>query len=255
MRLDGKTAVITGGAGVIGLATARRFLDEGAQVLIVDNDSGKLDRAMAELASARVAAVTADVTDAAAVARYADEAVARFGAIDIFFNNAAILGPVGRIEAFPDDAFEQVMRVNVFGVFLGMKHVTPKMRDGGSVIITSSVAGVRGAPFFVAYNASKHAVVGIMRTAASELAPRRIRVNTIHPAGVDGDMVRDLEQGVARATNQAVDATRDYLTSRVPFGRYVQPDEIAQTVTFLASDESRMISGTVVSIDGGSVMY
>jgi NAD(P)-dependent dehydrogenase (short-subunit alcohol dehydrogenase family) len=168
---------------------------------------------------------------------------------------AGIEGPIERLENFPEDAFERVLKVNVTGVFLGMKYVLPKMRDGGSVIITSSIAGLRASPNFVAYNASKHAVVGIMRTAAAEVAPRKIRVNTIHPAGVEGAMVSRLEQGMARVTNMDVEATRQYLKSRVPLGRYCDPDEIAATVVFLGSDDSRMITGSVVSIDGGSVMY
>lgn len=247
MRLDGKIALVTGGAGVIGRAAARRMADEGATVVLVDKDERV--RQAAEEIGASAAWLMADVTDARAVDSYARTAAARFGAIDVFFNNAGIEGPTAPLEDFPEDGFAQVMAVNVTGVFLGLKYVLPRMTQGGSVIITSSTAGLRGAAQFAAYCASKHAVIGLMRTAALEAAPRRIRVNSIHPAPVESDMIHRLER--ARAEDPE-EAKRRFIR-RIPLGRYIEPSEVADLVLFLASDESRMITGSMLGIDGGSL--
>jgi NAD(P)-dependent dehydrogenase (short-subunit alcohol dehydrogenase family) len=248
MRLQGKVALITGGAGIIGRAAARRLTDEGAFVMLVDKDEAPLRAAADEIGTAWVAA---DVTDAASVAAYAKAAHDRFGPIHVFFNNAGIEGPTAPIADFPEDGFAAVMAVNVTGVFLGLKYVLPRMADGGSVVITSSTAGLRGAANFIGYCASKHAVIGMMRTAALEAAPRRIRVNSIHPAPVESDMIRRLER--ARAGNGDTDKVKQRFIRRIPLGRYVEPSEVADLVAFLASDESRMITGTTLGIDGGSL--
>jgi NAD(P)-dependent dehydrogenase (short-subunit alcohol dehydrogenase family) len=247
VKLSGKIALVTGGAGVIGRAAGARLAGEGATVVLVDKDERVRDAAQA--IGANAAWLMADVTDAAAVSSYVRTAYSRFGAIDIFFNNAGIEGPTAPLAEFPEDGFAQVMAVNVTGVFLGLKYALPRIADGGSVIITSSTAGLRGAANFVAYCASKHAVVGIMRTAALEAAPRRIRVNSIHPAPVESDMIRRLER--ARDADPA--AARQRFVRRIPMGRYVEPSEVADLVLFLASDESRMITGATLGIDGGSL--
>lgn len=252
MRLHDKIAVITGGAGVIGRATAQRFKDEGAHVVLVDKDESRLRAAAAALALPGDAAIAADVTDGAQVARYAAAAAERFGPIDVFFNNAGIEGPTAPLAEFPEDGFARVLAVNVTGVFLGMKYVLPRMADGGSVIITSSTAGLRGAANFVAYCASKHAVIGIMRTAALEAAPRRIRVNSIHPAPVESEMIERLERARAGTGGDPAQERRRFLR-RIPLHRYVEPAEVADLVLFLASDESRAITGAQLGIDGGSL--
>lgn len=246
-----KVCLITGAAGTIGRAAARRLVAEGARVVLVDRDDAALRQAAAEFRSEAVAAVTADVARAADAERYAEAAVASFGAVDFFFANAGIEGPNAPIPQYPDDAFDQIMRINVTGVFLGLKHVLPRMRDGGSIVITSSTAGLRGSPSFVGYIASKHAVVGLMRAAAVEAAPRRIRVNTIHPAMVEGEMIRRLEE--AHPTLGPDDARR-FFKGRIPLGRYIAPEEIAEAVLYLASDESRMVTGTTFVVDGGSLL-
>jgi NAD(P)-dependent dehydrogenase (short-subunit alcohol dehydrogenase family) len=250
VRLQGKLALITGGAGVIGRATARRLKDEGARVVLVDRDAKRLEDAAAVLRLEPGAAIAADATRAAEVARYA-EAAARFGPIDVFFNNAGIEGPTAPIAEFPEDGFAEVMAVNVTGVFLGMKYVLPRMADGGSAIITSSTAGLRGAAGIVAYCTSKHAVIGIMRTAALEAAPRRIRVNSIHPGPVESEMIKRLERARAKGGDPAAERAR--FMRRIPLQRYVEPEEVAALVLFLASDESRAITGTMLGIDGGSL--
>lgn len=248
MRLAGKSAVITGGAGNIGLAAAERFLAEGARVLVVDRGEERVAGALGKLSSSLAHGLAADVAEAGAVARYAAEAQALFGRVDIFFNNAGVAGAVAPLVAHPDQAFDAVMAVNVRGVFLGLKHMLPVMKDGGSIICTSSVAGLRGSAGMAGYVASKHAVVGLMRVAAIEAAARKIRVNTIHPGPVQGDMMRELETGMAPADPNAAHET---IVQRMRLGRYIETKEIADLVAFLASDESRMITGATMVIDAG----
>ncbi|MFV0281085.1 MAG: SDR family NAD(P)-dependent oxidoreductase [Rhodoblastus sp.] len=248
MRLAGKTAVITGGAGNIGLATAARYLAEGARVLIVDRSRERVDAALDELKSNSAQGMTADVTQAADAAAYAAHARETFGHVDVFFNNAGIAGAVAPIVEYGDEEFDNVMAVNVRGVFLGLKHMLPVMKDGGSIICTSSVAGLRGSAAMPAYVASKHAVVGLMRVAAIEAAPQKIRVNTIHPGPVQGDMMAGLENGMAPASPAAAHA---FILQRMRLGRYIETREIADLATFLASDESRMITGSTMVIDAG----
>lgn len=195
-RLVGKVAIITGGAGSIGKTTAKQFLNEGAKVFLVDMSKEALQKVADELGE-NVAYTVADVTKAADVERYAKEAVDKFGKVDIFFNNAGIEGVVKPIIDYPEDIFDKVMAVNVKGMWLGCKYVLPQMNDGGSMIITSSVAGIAGTPGVSAYVTSKHAVIGLMRTAALEAASRKIRVNTINPSPVDNRMMRSLEDGFA----------------------------------------------------------
>lgn len=248
-RLENKVALITGGAGSIGQTTAKLFLEEGAKVVLVDLDEAALKQAVAGLGSDQVDYVVANVTQAADVERYAQEAVKKFGKIDVFFNNAGIEGVVKPIIEFPEDVFDKVMAVNVKGVFLGCKYVLPQMNDGGSMIITSSVAGLHGSANFVAYVTSKHATLGIMKTAALEAAPRKIRVNTVHPSPVDNRMMRSIEEGYAPGA--AIEAKKG-LESGIPLGRYAAPLEISKLVLFLGSDDSQFITGAQYVIDGGS---
>lgn len=248
MRLAGKSAVITGGSGNIGIATAARFLAEGARVLIVDRDTARVEAALGELKSNSAHGLAADVTSGEETARYAAEAQKLFGRVDIFFNNAGVAGAVAPTVDYKDADFDVVMAVNVRGVFLGLKHMLPVMKDGGSIVCTSSVAGLRGSAGMPAYVASKHAVVGLMRVAAIEASSRKIRVNTVHPGPVQGDMMRGLEGGMAPANP---DAAHDLILQRMRLGRYIETKEIADLVTFLASDESRMITGATMVIDAG----
>ena len=246
--LKNKVAIITGGAGSIGKITAKLFLAQGAKVLLVDLKEEELKNAVAELGSPKVKYSAADVTRAADVQRYTEDAVKAFGKIDIFFNNAGIEGVVKPVVEYPEDVFDQVLAVNVKGVWLGNKYVLPQMNDGGSIILTSSVAGIAGSPNVSAYIASKHAVVGLMRNLALEAASRKIRVNTINPSPVDNRMMRSLEAGYAPGDAEAIKKEFEKI---IPLGRYADPQEIAQLVLFLASDDSRFITGTTQVIDGG----
>ena len=244
-----KVAIVTGGAGVIGMATARRLVAAGARVALVDRDAARLSANVEQLGADKAIGMAADVTDASEVAAYAERARVELGPIDAFFNNAGVEGPTAPMSEYPDEAFQAVQAVNVTGVFLGLKHVMPRMRDGGAVVITSSTAGLRGAPGFAGYTMSKHAVIGLMRTAALEGAPRRIRVNSVHPAMVDSEMMGRIERDRG---DPAV--MREKFLARIPLGRYIEPDEVAALVCFLMSDDARMITGGQYAIDGGAML-
>lgn len=252
MSVEGKAVVITGGAGSIGKAAAKLFLDGGAKVVLVDLKEDPLRAAVDELGGGEnVSVCAADVTKSEDVKNYVAKSVDKFGKIDAFFNNAGIEGVVKPIADYTEEDFDKVMAVNVRGVWLGCKYVLPEMRDGGSIIITSSVSGLIGTPNISGYITSKHAVVGIMRAIAVEAAPRGIRVNTVHPSPVDNRMMRSLEEGFAPGEAAAA---KKQLEQLIPLGRYAKPEEIGQLVVFLASDESRFITGTRQVIDGGQTV-
>lgn len=247
-KLKNKTAIITGGAGSIGKTTAGLFLEEGAKVLLVDLDEDALKQAVKELNNENVSYCKADVSDKDSVAHYVDEAKKAFRTVDIFFNNAGIEGVVKPVTEYPEEVFDKVMAVNVKGIWLGNKYTVPLMADGGSIIMSSSVAGLSGTPNVSAYVASKHAVIGLMRSLTLEVANRKIRVNTINPSPVDNRMMRSLEEGFA--PGQGNEAKKGF-EQTIPLGRYASPEEIAHLVLFLASDDSQFITGTTQVIDGG----
>lgn len=250
-RLENKVAIITGGAGSIGKITAKLFLEEGAKVFLVDTNEHDLKIVDDELEGSRIKYCVADVSKSEDVKRYVNEAVKEFGKIDIFFNNAGIEGVVKPLVDYPDDIFDKVMAVNVKGMWLGNKYVLPQMNDGGSIILTSSVAGIVGFAGLGAYVTSKHAAVGIMRVSAIEAAPRKIRVNSVHPSPVNNRMMRSIEEGSSPEHGKEI---QKQFEATIPFGRYAEPIEIAQLVLFLASDESQFITGTTQVIDGGLVV-
>lgn len=253
-RFVGKTVIITGAAGGIGLATVERLASEGAQIVAVDLKQSPLDEALAlaKTSGVEAIAVGADVSDAADVQRYVGEAVARFGGVDALFNNAGIEGAVAPIEEYPDDVFDQVMSVNVKGVFLGMKHIAPvlRARGGGAIVSTSSVAGLTGNASISAYVASKHAVIGLTRCGAQAYAAEGIRVNAVCPSPIDTRMMRALEEGLSQSIEEPVDVV-EMMKAAIPAGRYGTPAEVAALVAFLCSDESKFINGGVYTIDGG----
>jgi NAD(P)-dependent dehydrogenase (short-subunit alcohol dehydrogenase family) len=247
-RLENKVAVITGGAGAIGKATAEKFLKEGAKVMLVDLKEEDLKDTVNELGTAYASYAVANVTDAADVKSYAEKAKNLYGQVDIFFNNAGIEGVVKPITDYPIEEFDILIGVNVRGVWLGLKYMIPLMRESGSIIISSSVAGLSGTPNVSAYVASKHAVIGIMRSVALEVAGNNIRVNTINPSPVDNRMMRSLEKGFSP---DEAEQAKSQFEQMIPLGRYAKNEDIADLVTFLASDESRFITGTINPIDGG----
>jgi len=246
--LADKVCLITGGAGSLGLASARLFLAEGAKGMLVDLKDDDLKRATAALASPNVDAVAADVSDAGATRNYVERTVKRFGAIDVLFSNAGNHGPVTGVTDYPEDAFDRVIAVHVRGAFLACKYALPKMNDGGSIIITSSVVGAMGAPGSVAYVTAKHAQVGLMRTLAKEAARRAIRVNTLHPGPLDNAFQLAIEQGITALAG--TDGTK-LLDGMIPLGRHGRPDEIARSALYLASDLSSFVTATTHMADGG----
>jgi NAD(P)-dependent dehydrogenase (short-subunit alcohol dehydrogenase family) len=252
-RLDGKVAVVTGGARGIGLATSKLFSEEGARVFLVDVEEGLLKKAVGAIGRERADFVVADVSDPKEAERYVKMAVDHFGGVDIYVANAGILGPVAPITPYPIDMFDRVIQVNLRGVWLGLKYVIPEMekRGGGSIVITSSIAGVKGFPMVSAYSASKHALVGIMRTAAIECAPMGIRVNTVHPGPIDTPMIDLLADGFGGGVR---DQGKQALEGGTLLKRYGSPEEVADIMLFLASDESRYCTGGTYMVDGGMAL-
>jgi 3alpha(or 20beta)-hydroxysteroid dehydrogenase len=250
-KLTGKVAVITGGTGGIGKETAAVFLKEDAKVVLVDLNEDLLFTVKEELSAlGEIITVQADVTNENEVESYVKTAVDAFGRIDVFFNNAGTEGKVAPIVEQRVEDFDQVMAVNVRGVFLGLKHVLPIMmkQQSGSIINTSSVAGWKGSPGVSPYVTSKHAVVGLTKTAAIEAAPANIRVNSIHPSPVNTRMMRSLEAGYRPDDAESAKAA---LEKAIPLGRYGETSDIAKLALFLASDDSSFISGSQYRIDGG----
>ena len=250
-RLNGKVAIITGGAGGIGRAAGRLFCAEGANVLLVDLSEAALKDSAKDIGSNRVSYCVADVTRPEDNDRFVSVATERYGGVDTFLANAGIEGVVRPITEYDVETFDKVIAVNVRGVWLGLKSTIPALtkRGGGSIVITSSVAGVGGAANFSAYVTSKHAVIGMMRSAALECAPFNIRVNTVNPSPVETRMMRSLEEGLM-PSNAA--AAKEMMRSRIPLQRYGMPEDIAKLMLFLASDDSAFITGSVYMADGGS---
>lgn len=246
--LDGKVCIVTGGAGSIGLATARLFANEGAKVMLADLDAAKLASATAALGSDDVAFTAADMTRAESVSRLIESTVSRWGEIDVLFSNAGNFGTVAPIAAYPEEVFEQVYAVHVKGAFLACKYAVPRMKDGGSIVITSSVAGTRGDPGVYGYITAKHAQIGLMRCLAKELAPRRIRVNTVHPGPIDNGFQHAVEDDLGRIIGRD---GAEFFNGIIPMGRHGSPDEVAKAVLYLASDQSSFTTGAMLMVDGG----
>ena len=249
-KLEGKVAIITGAAGTIGRKAAEVFLREGAKVSLVDMDRSTLEQVQNELSNENIFVVEANVTNEEDVANYVNQTLDKFGSIDIFFNNAGIIGELGPIHQQSLDNFNKVLSVNVTAVFLGMKYVIPimKKQQSGSIINTSSVDGLRGSPNLAPYSASKHAVVGLTKTASLEVAEKNIRVNSIHPSPVSGNMMKNVHQGINKGYEEQVE---EKISKKIPLGHYANPKNIADLVLFLASDDSEFITGSEYRVDGG----
>ena len=255
-RLEGKVAVITGATGGIGSAASRIFADEGARVALVDLDEAALQETVRSIGEDKASYTVADVTQPDQTQGYVNAAVERWGGIDVLLANAGIEGTLSSIPEYPIDMFDRVMAVNVRGVWLGIKYVVPVMRErgGGSIVITSSTAGVGGTPDMSAYTTSKHAVIGLMRTAALEGAPMGIRVNTVNPAPIETRMMRSIEEMRVAALDDStatVELAKQASATRIPLERYGNPEEVARLMLFLASEDSSFCTGGVYMVDGG----
>jgi NAD(P)-dependent dehydrogenase (short-subunit alcohol dehydrogenase family) len=250
-RLDNKVVVITGGAGGIGRAAGARFVEEGADVLLVDLGEEGLIDACENIGSNRVSHFVGDVTRADDNQGMIDVAVERYGGVDVLLANAGIEGDVASILDYDESRFDQVLAVNVKGPFLGLRAAVPAMerRGGGSVVITSSVAGVRAGARLAPYVTSKHAVVGLMKSAAKEFAPLGIRVNTVNPSPVNTRMMRSIESGLQPHDPEGAKSSME---RSVPLGRYAEARDVANVMLFLASDDSAFVTGAVYMADGGS---
>ncbi|WP_317928423.1 SDR family oxidoreductase [Halioxenophilus sp. WMMB6] len=250
MRLHNKVALITGGCGGIGLATAKLFLAQGAKVMLADIDGEQLEKVCAEIDSNSVSSVVCDVTKEVHVKNMVGQTVSKFGTIDVFVANAGIEGKVGNIVDTEVENFRTVIEINVVGVWLGLRHVVPVMQGngGGSIMITSSIAGVNGTAGHSPYNTSKHAVIGMMRCAALEYAADNIRINTVNPGCIETRMMRSIEEGFVPGDGQKF---KEIVHEMIPMGRYGLPEEVANMMLFLASDESCYCTGSVYMVDGG----
>jgi NAD(P)-dependent dehydrogenase (short-subunit alcohol dehydrogenase family) len=245
--LQGKAALITGGEGSIGMATARAFVAEGARVCLIGLEADPLLAGASALGDAATWTV-ADVTDSVQVKAAVAGAAEAFGRLDVVVSNAGIAGVIAPVADYPEEVFDQVMAVHVRGSFLVCKHALPYLRSGASIVITSSVVGLTSDAGIVGYATAKHALVGLMRTLAKETAPHGIRVNTIHPGPVDNEFQHRIE---VAATGVDVARAAALFEELIPLGRHAAPDEVARAMLFLASDESSFITGATLTVDGG----
>src|SRR5215510_6036077 len=252
MDFTGKVALITGAGNGIGRATALAFANSGARVVVVDRDSaaGEATAGIIRQQGAAAHFVAADVTKSAEVQGYVKAALDAYGAIDCFFNNAGIEGKWAHTAEHDEDAFDQVIAVNVKGVFLGLRHVLPVMlqQKRGAIVNTASVAGLVATPGMPAYVASKHAVIGLTKTAAGEVARQGVRVNAVCPGPVDTRMIHSLEAQLNPANPASVG---DRYQASLPLGRYGTAQEVANVVLFLCSDLASNVTGAQYVIDGG----
>ncbi|QGQ97706.1 glucose 1-dehydrogenase [Paenibacillus psychroresistens] len=242
-KLDGKVALITGGNSGIGLATAKLFVAEGAKVVITGRNETTLSSAAEEL-GANVHAIKAEVSDPASMENAVSAAVSVFGRLDIVFANAGIAAPtpIGSTEL---SVFENVLRVNVTGVFFTVQAALPHLKEGASVILTGSTRATDGAPGRSAYAASKGAISSMVRVLASELSPRGIRVNSLVPGATRTPIWK-------QSTPEEKSKLEAAHARAIPLKRMGDPEELAKAALFLASDDSSYIQGTEIVVDGGA---
>jgi NAD(P)-dependent dehydrogenase (short-subunit alcohol dehydrogenase family) len=246
--MDGKHCVITGGAGSVGLASAKALAEAGATIMLVDRDIAALEKAADSIGANNTLVVAADISKTSEVQAFVKQAVESWEKIDVVFANAGISGTNASVADFPEDIFDDVLDVNVRGTFLTLKYAIPHIQDGGSIVVTSSIMGVRTRPGTVGYITSKHALIGMVRCVARELAGRNIRANIIAPGPLENEFQQTIEDRVSAA--MGVNAT-EMLNNMIPLGRHGTAEEISRAVLFLASDQSSFTTGAVLMADGG----
>ena len=253
-KFDEKVIVITGGAGGIGKAAAKKLSEQGAKLALVDINLEAVESVILELGldDSRAIALQANVAKEEEVKAYVDATVEKFGRIDGFFNNAGIEGITASVEEYPTEIFDLVLNVNVKGAFLGLKYIVPVMKKQGfgSIVNTASGAGLIGAPGFVGYNSSKHAVIGMTKVVALEVAPFGIRVNAVAPGVINTRMMRQIEKNTVP---EDAEGARKAFSAAVPMGRYGEAEEVANVALFLLSDDASYVSQSIYTVDGGQI--
>lgn len=254
-RFEGKLVMITGAAGGIGAETARQFAEAGAKLALSDRDEVGLDRIAADLraAGAKVLAQKLDICDEDGVKAHVEAILARFGALDVAFNNAGICHDLKPLPDLAVEDLERMFSVNVRGVFLGMKYQIPVMRaaGGGAIINMASAAGLVGSGYLSAYAASKHAVVGLTRSAADETGRTGLRINAVCPSFAQTAMYRGFADDMAKAQGRSTDDIDTAFTKRSPMGRVISAAEVASAVLWLADPLNTAVHGQAISVDGG----
>ena len=243
-KLSGKIAVITGGSSGIGLATAKRFVEEGAYVFITGRRQAELDKAVAEIAS-NVTGVQGDVSNLDDLDRLYKEVAAKKGKLDVLFANAGIAEPKPT-EAVSPEHYSKTFDINARGVFFAVQKALPLMKDGGSIILNGSGAWQKGIPMYPTYSATKAALRSFVRTWTAEFAGKGIRANMISPGPVETPILEG-------QFGENTDAVKERFKAMVPMGRIGKPEEIASAAVFLASDESSYVTGIDLPVDGGLV--
>lgn len=250
MSFSDKVVLITGAAGGIGIAAAKAYAKEGAKLALVDLSKEALEKAAQEINASDMLLLTADVSKEEDVKQYVEDTKSKYGRIDVFLNNAGINGAFATIDEQTAENYQAVFGVNVMGAFFGLKYVLKIMKEqkSGAIVNTASNGGLIGAPGMSAYAASKHAVIGLNKTAALEAAPFGIRVNAVAPSGVDTAMVHAIE---ANAMPGNEDEAGKQFKASVPMNRYATAEEIANLMVFLSSESASFITGAYYRIDGG----